>query len=52
VPEPRAGSFGLGFGWSLEGTILEFGAMRRTVQRTNEPHSFDDRVLVSARISF
>jgi hypothetical protein len=52
VPEPRAGSFALGFGWSLEGTIIDLGAMRRTIERANKPHSFDDRVLLSVRVSF
>jgi hypothetical protein len=52
VPEPRAGLFGLGFGWTLEGTVLEIGAVRRTIARAGKPHSFDDRVVASARVSF
>ncbi|HYM80910.1 MAG TPA: hypothetical protein VEY91_05810 [Candidatus Limnocylindria bacterium] len=52
VPEPRAGVFGLGAGWQLEGTTLDVGAVRRTFRRAGEPNAFDDRVIASLRIAF
>lgn len=50
VPEPRAGSFGIGMGWVIEGTVLDVGAVRRSFKRVGEPTSFDDRVVVSVGV--
>jgi hypothetical protein len=47
VPEPRASVFGLGVGWQLETTKLEFGLLHRALRRPGEPNSSDDRVLVA-----
>lgn len=52
VPEPRAGVVGLGVGWDMEGTVVEVGAMRRSVRRANSPTSYDDRVVASVRVGF
>jgi hypothetical protein len=47
VPEPRAGVFGIGIGWVMEGTVLDFGAVRRSFKRLGEPTSYDDRFVAS-----
>ena len=52
VPEPRAGMFGLGFGWDLEGMRLDVAVLRRTLERVDRPDSYDDRVVVSAQVAF
>jgi hypothetical protein len=52
VPEPRAGVVGLGIGWDLKGVVLDLGAMRRSFTRSGSPTSYDDRVVVSARVDF
>ena len=52
VPEPRAGMFGLGFGWDLEGMRLDVAILRRTLERVDRPDSYDDRVVVSAQVAF
>ena len=52
VPEPRATRIGLGFGWDLEGLILDAGVVRRSLQHDEEPTSYDDRILITARLGF
>jgi hypothetical protein len=52
VPESRAGRLGLGFGWAFGGTTLDVGIVRRTLQRANRPHSYDDRVVATVRTRF
>ncbi len=51
VPEPRAGVLGLGIGWTLEHTQLDLGVTHRTLARSGQPTSYDDRVVgtVTAR---
>ncbi len=52
APEPRAGLFGLGLGWNSEGTRIDAGVLRRSVQRGSRPTSYDDRVVVSVGVAF
>ncbi|HEY6865698.1 MAG TPA: hypothetical protein VI792_00475 [Candidatus Eisenbacteria bacterium] len=52
VPEPRAGVFSLGFGWSSGGTRLEAGALRRAVEHGSGPTSYDDRFVASVGVAF
>jgi hypothetical protein len=52
VPEPRAGLVSLGFGWRMEGVVLDAAILRRSLQRADRPTSYDDRVLVGATVPF
>lgn len=52
VPEPRAGSVGLGFAYDLEGMVAEIGILRRGIERAGRPRSYDDRVVGSVRVGF
>src|SRR5262245_35239832 len=52
VPETQASSLGLGFGWDMEGVILDLGLLHRSVERSGRPHSYDDRVIASVRVDF
>ncbi|TMQ69101.1 MAG: hypothetical protein E6K80_12775 [Candidatus Eisenbacteria bacterium] len=52
APEPRAGVFGLGFGWNFEGIQLDFGLQHRSIERKDEPRSYEDRVIGSVAIGF
>lgn len=52
VPEPRAGDIGLGLRWDMDGTLLDFGVVRRTLERGDSPRSYDDRVLATVTVPF
>jgi hypothetical protein len=52
VPEPRAGSVGLGFGYDMEGILLDVGVLHRGIDRPGRPRSFDDRVVASVTVAF
>jgi hypothetical protein len=52
VGESRAGVLGLGIGWDLDGVIVDFGVIRRTLERAEQPTSYEDRLAGSARVSF
>jgi len=52
VPEPRAGSVGLGFGYDWEGIVLDLGVLHRGIERPGRPRSFDDRVVGSVTVEF
>lgn len=52
VPEPRSGVLGIGFGWTLDATTLDIGALRRTLPRNDQPTSYDDRVIATIRVPF
>ena len=52
VPEPRAGSIGIGFGYDWEGILLDVGVLHRGVERTGRPRSYDDRVVGSITVQF
>lgn len=52
VPEPRAGSVGLGFGYDMEGILLDVGVLHRGIERPGRPRSYDDRVVASATVEF
>jgi hypothetical protein len=52
APEPRAGLLGLGLGWDAEGTRIEVGALRRSVERGSSPTSYDDRIVASVGVAF
>lgn len=47
APESNAGVIGLGIGWNLDQTLIEVGVVRRSLERSDQPTSFDDRVVVS-----
>jgi hypothetical protein len=47
VAERRAGIFGLGIGWELGQSVLDFGVTHRTLDRAGSPTSYDDRVVVT-----
>lgn len=50
APEPHASLFGIGFGWNLGSSRLDIGAMRRSLERSNHPRSYDDRLLGSLTV--
>jgi hypothetical protein len=52
VPEPRSGVLGIGLGWVLDSITMDVGAIRRTLPRTNEPMSYDDRLLATVTVAF
>jgi hypothetical protein len=52
VPEPRAGSVGLGFGYDWEGIVLDLGVLHRGIERPGHPRSYDDRVVGSVTVEF
>jgi len=47
TPEPRAGMFGLGLGWKLEGFDLDLAALRHSLQRPDKPNSTDDHLIAT-----
>ncbi|TMQ73613.1 MAG: hypothetical protein E6K81_03750 [Candidatus Eisenbacteria bacterium] len=50
VPEPRANVVAVGFGWRFSDFAADVGGERRTLVRTGEPRSAEDRVVVSLRV--
>jgi len=52
VPEPRTGVAALGIGWNLEGTILDFAAIRHSFSHLGGATSYDDRVVASVVLPF
>ncbi len=52
VPEPDAGIFGLGIGWSFDRSRIDFGVLHRTLKREGSPNSFDDRVVATVTAAF
>jgi hypothetical protein len=52
VPEPRAGSVGLGFGYDWEGIVLDLGVIHRGMERAGRPRSYDDRLVGSVTVEF
>ena len=52
VPESSAGLVGLGFAWKLEGTSLDLGVMRRSIERASSPTSFEDHLVGSVGFAF
>lgn len=47
-----AGVVALGLGWDLDDLRLDFGVMRRSLEREGSPTSFDDRVVASVGVAF
>jgi hypothetical protein len=52
VPEPSAGLIGIGFGWRWQETGLDLGVLHRSIDRVDQPTSFDDRVVVTLGVGF
>lgn len=52
VPEPRAGVYAMGLGWSLEPMRLDLAVLRRSLSRAEQPASYDDRVVASLTVGF
>ena len=52
VPETRAGVIGLGFGFDMDGVLLDLGVIHRSLERSGRPRSYDDRVIGSVRVDF
>jgi len=52
VPETRAGTIGFGIGYDMDGVILDFGLLHRSVERSGQPRSYDDRVIGGVRVDF
>lgn len=52
VREPRSGAVALGFGWNMEGTVVDIGVARHSFSHLEGATSFDDRVLLSLVFSF
>ena len=53
APEPRANVVGLGFGWDLEGGVqLDLGVQHSSIEREDEPRSYEDRVVATVVVGF
>jgi hypothetical protein len=52
VAESRSGVLGLGFGLDFDGTRVDVGAVRRTLERDAQPTSYEDRVIGSIVLEF
>jgi len=52
VAEARSGMLGLGLGWDFEGMRVDFGAVRRTLERDGQPTSYEDRLIGSVVLGF
>lgn len=50
--EPRAGDVGLGLGWKVETTMLDFALARRTFAHLGGATSYEDRALVGVSVPF
>ena len=51
-PEPRANILGLGLGWNLEGVQLDLGVQHASIERTDAPRSYEDRVVATVVVGF
>jgi hypothetical protein len=47
VPEDRAGSVGLGLGWSFDGVMLDIGILHRSIDGGSKPNSYEDRLAIT-----
>ncbi len=53
VPEPRAATYAIGFGWRIDRDLtLDLGAMRRGFERAGKATSYDDRVVATVGVRF
>jgi hypothetical protein len=52
VPEPSANVLGLGFGWNLEGIQLDLGLQHSSIERGDEPRSYEDRLVGTVVVGF
>lgn len=53
APEPQANVVGLGFGWNLEGGVqLDLGVQHSSIEREDEPRSYEDRVVATVMVGF
>lgn len=52
APEPRAGVVGIGFGWDIEGALLDVGVLHRSIDRDDAPRSAEDSVIASVIVGF
>ncbi len=52
VREPRSGVIGVGFGWTIESTLLDFAVSRHSFSHQSGATSYDDRVLLTVGIPF
>jgi hypothetical protein len=51
-PEPRSGVVGLGIGWLIETTQLDFGVVQHTFSHLGSATCYDDRVMVTLGFPF
>ena len=51
-PEPRSGVVGIGIGWKLDTTQLDFGLVQHNFKHNGSASCYDDRVLITAVIPF
>ncbi|MEO5618563.1 MAG: hypothetical protein ABIS67_12380 [Candidatus Eisenbacteria bacterium] len=52
VPEPRSGAVSLGFGWKMEGTVVDVAVARHSFSHLRGATSSDDRVVMSLVFPF
>ncbi len=52
APESSSGVVGLGAGWTDGGLTIDVGVVRRSLERSNAPTSFDDRIVAGATYAF
>jgi hypothetical protein len=46
------GLVGIGFGWNLEGVLLDLGLQHASIDRADEPRSYEDRLIGSVIVGF
>jgi hypothetical protein len=51
-PEPRAAILGIGFSWDFEGVLIDLGLQHASIDRNDEPRSYEDRVVGTVVIGF
>jgi hypothetical protein len=52
APEPRTGVYALGLGWRLDPLHLDVAVLRRSLTRSEQPMSYDDRVVAGLTVGF
>jgi hypothetical protein len=50
VPETSASVFAIGLGWLVDRVQLDFGLTHRSLARSRQPNSYDDRLVVTASV--
>jgi hypothetical protein len=50
APEPNSAVFALGLGWQFTSMRVDGGLLHRSIERTGEPNSYEDRLLLTLTV--